>query len=89
MNVIDFPKNRQIEIKQINSKFDATVDILRYLVENGADYHIVIDREYAEKIFDKCKRKYTVITSNADKAMKLVLEDENFNIYAVQGDELD
>lgn len=89
MKVIEFPKNKQAKIKLVNSKFDTSVDILRYLVESGADYHIVIDREYAEKIFNKCKREYTVITSNVDKAMELVLYDENFNIYAVQGDELD
>ena len=89
MKVIQFPKNRNIEIKKNNDKFDTAVKFLKFLVDEGADYHIIVCENDAEKLFEGKTREYTVITSNAEKAKGLKFNDNNFTIYPISGDELD
>lgn len=88
MKVIEFPKNRQMGLKKRNKKLNVAIELLQYLVNGGADFHIVISKEQAEKLYDGDLRKYTVITSNLEEAKNLNISSNNYSIYPIEGDEL-
>lgn len=89
MKVIEFPKNREAEKIERNKKLEETIRLLSLLVDEGADYHIVIDRKAANEIFEGNLREYTVITTNLKKSNNLILTPRNYNIYPIKGNELD
>jgi hypothetical protein len=89
MKVIEFPKNRQVENIERNEKLEVAIKILKLLVDEGADYHIVIDRKAANELFEGALREYTVITSNLEKAEDIRLRFENYSIFPLKGNELD
>jgi hypothetical protein len=88
MKVIEFPKNRQVENIERNGKLEVAIKILKLLIDEGAGYHIVIDRKAANELFEGVLREYTVITSNLEKTKKFALNSRNYNIYPIEGNEL-
>lgn len=94
MKVIEFPKNKQVHDQVRNDKLDVAIEFLKYLVGEGAEYHIVINREDATKLFDVSKAKgelrdYLIMTSDFDSGKRLKLSKENSSVYVLTGDELD
>jgi hypothetical protein len=92
MKVIEFPKNRQVENIIRDEKLRTAVQILKFLVENDGEYHIVISRNDAEKLFDsKNLRSSTIITSNYEAIDRTALDymREYFSVYPIKGNDFD
>lgn len=91
MKVIEFSKNRYVENIKKSERLDVAIKFLEYLVDEGADFHIVINKEAALKLFednDGKLREYLIMTSNLEKARNIKI-DKNACVYVIEGDELD
>jgi len=90
MKVIEFPKNRNVENKLRDDKLEVAIKFLKYLVGEGADFHIIIDRNAALELFeDNAKLKdYLIMTTDFEKARHIKL-DTNYKIYKIEGNEFD
>jgi hypothetical protein len=89
MKIIEFPKNI-IENNKRDSKFKVAFKLLKTLVDNGADFHIVVDKKDSLLLFneeDFGSREYIILTSNLEKAKELSLENKNSCIFPIKGDE--
>lgn len=88
MKVIQFPKNKLKENKERLNKLEVAYKLLKCLVEDGADFHIVVTKESAETLynFPTGEYKYATITSDLEEAQKIRLNDNTF-FYPVKGDE--
>lgn len=93
MRVIEFPKNKHVENIRRREKYQVAIKLLEILVDEGAEYHIVIDKEDALKIFDANEklREYLIMTSDIEKAkiLRLLRLEENASIYQIDGNEFD
>ena len=96
--VIEFPKNREMEIKQMdeecnlrNKKLEVAKAMLEILTEEKADYHIIIKKEDVLKIFENNKgcNEYLMITSNFDTAKRIKIGSKNSSVYEIKSEELD
>lgn len=87
--VIEFPKNRHIEIIRRDEKLQVAIKVLEFLVDEGADFHIVINKEDSLKLFeDNGKlREFLIMTSDADKGQGLRIESKNSTVYEIDGNE--
>jgi hypothetical protein len=91
MRVIEFPKNRHVEKIKRNEKLQVAIKMLEYLVDEGADFHIIINKEDALKLFDDNGRfrEYLIITNDLDKGKRLKTDSKNSMVYEIDGNEFD
>jgi len=94
MKVIQFPKNRQVEHKIRNQKLDVAIRMLEYLVDIGADFHIVVDVEHGSELFTPKQEwrpdtQHVILSSNKEKVLKLNVNNLNSSYYCLEGNELD
>lgn len=88
--IIQFPKNRNVEVIQRKRKYKSAVYFLDYLTKMGADYHIVITKADACAFFDKDElTDYVVLSSNLDKSRDVDLFQFGISIYPIKGGEFD
>ena len=88
MKVVEFPKNKDTELKLLKDKLDSAQKMIDFITEHKEDFHIVINRSAAEELFemDKFKGDKVVITSNYQKA-KEIFKKDNYIFYKLTGDE--
>lgn len=83
--VIQFPKNRDTENKLLKDKLKVAYAVLKTLTDLGADFHIIIEKEYAEELFtEEMDRNHVIFTSNIEKAKELELR---MCIFPIKGNE--
>lgn len=88
MKVIEFPKNKDTELKLLKDKQDSAEKILDFITDLKEDFHIVLSRSAAEELFEmeKFKGDKVVITSNYQEAKEMFnIKDTIF--YKLTGDE--
>lgn len=88
MNVIQFPITKNMKEKYItNDKLRIAYKLLDFMNDSGIDFHIVVNRETAEKVFElEGIHGYNVIlTSNLEKAKNLGIKNPIY--YTISGDE--
>lgn len=90
MKVIEFPKNKDTELKLFKDKQDSAEKILDFITDLKEDFHIVLSRSAAEELFEmnKFKGDKVVITSNYQEA-KEMFNFKNTIFYKLTGDEFD
>lgn len=90
MKVIEFPKNKDTELKLLKDKQDSAEKILDFITDLKEDFHIVLSRSAAEELFEmnKFKGDKVVITSNYQEA-KEMFNFKNTIFYKLTGDEFD
>lgn len=88
MKVIEFPKNKDTELKLLKDKQDSAEKILDFITDLKNDFHIVLIRSAAEELFEmnKFKGDKIVITSNYQEAKK-IFKSKDFIFYKLTGDE--
>lgn len=89
MKVIEFPKNKDTELKLLKDKQDSAMDMINYLTDRKKDFHIVVSKSTAEELFemDKFRGDKVVITSNYEEAKRIFPELKNTIFYKLTGDE--
>ena len=88
MKVIEFPKNKDTELKLLKDKQDSAEKILDFITDLKEDFHIVLSRSAAEELFemDKFKGDKIVITSNYQEAEE-IFKSKDFIFYKLTGEE--
>jgi len=88
MKVIQFPKNKIKENRDRIDKLEVAYKVLKYLVEEGKEFHIVVTKESAEELFEipSSKYNYVTITSSLGEADNIKLHNNTF-FYPILGDE--
>lgn len=94
MKVIEFPKDK-IKEKLKNErigKLDAACKMLKYLIEEEADFHIVLKIETANKLFEVSEEEmkkydYIILTSNYEESKHIPIKRSC--VYRIKGDEFE
>jgi len=92
IKVIEFPKYKieeKVEKERLD-KLDVAYNMLKYLIEEGHDFHIVISADAVNELFETDKISsddYGILTSNIDKAEKIRIKSDNAIFYQIEGDE--
>lgn len=95
MKVIEFPKNRNVIEMERQNKLNVIQTILELIIQEGNDFHIVIDKKSALEIFEDSDNKlkdYFILTTNFEEAQKMKLKmthTRNSIIQKIIGNELD
>lgn len=89
MRVIEFPKNREIKQKTLKDKQKVAELLIDFLTDEECDFHIVISRKSAEKLFemDGYKGDKVILTSNHKEAKQILPELKKGIFYLLTGDE--
>jgi hypothetical protein len=85
-NVIEFPKKTKKKF-ETNDKLRIAYKLIEEMNKNGMDFHIVVEREVAEKVFELegITGNKAVMTSSLEKARDLKIKGAMY--YEIEGDE--
>lgn len=88
MKVIEFPKNKDTELKLLKDKQESAEKMINFFTDFKKDFHVVVSRSAAEELFemDKFKGNTVVITSNYEEA-KEIFTSKDIIFYKLTGDE--
>lgn len=93
--IISFPKNKQILEIERQRKLKVAFELLEWISQENADFHIVVDKNVGLNMFQNSPndlKDYIILTTNPDEARKMQLrltQMRNSEIYTIKGDELD
>ena len=89
--VIEFPKNKEMENDLKYEKLEIAIKMLKFLVDEGADFHIILNRKDTLKLFEYSNniRDYLILTSNLEIAKNLEINNKIPNLYELIGNEFD
>jgi hypothetical protein len=92
MKVIEFPKYKIEEKaeKEKIAKLDVAYKMLKYLIEEGHDFHVVISADAVNELFETdkvCEDDYGILTSNFDEAKRIRIKSDNTIFYKIEGNE--
>lgn len=95
IKVIQFPKNRQVVEIERQDKLEVIQKILKLIIEEGNDFHVLIDKKTALEIYEDPTnglKDYLILTTNFEEAQKMKLkmtQTRNSRIQKITGNELD
>lgn len=91
MKVIEFPKNRQVENQLRHKKLEVAMKLLEAIIDDGAEYHIVINREDTLKLFEYSSKigDYLIMTSDVETAKKIKIDNKKCCVFEIKGDEIE
>lgn len=85
-NVIKFPRNFKKKF-ETNDKLRIAYKLIEGMNENGMDFHVVVEREVAEIVFEVegVEGDKVIMTSNLEKAKDLKIKGAMY--FPIEGDE--
>jgi hypothetical protein len=89
--VIKFPKNELKENKDRLDKLEVAYKMLKRLIGEGHDFHILIATEATKELFATdglIKSDYGILTSNMEEAEEIRIKSDNAIFYPIKGDEI-
>lgn len=90
MKVIKFPQKKLEEkaFRERKDKLEVAYKMLSCFIEKGYDFHIIIDGEAADLMFNREKQfPYSILTSNLEQIKNANIYNKDTTYYPIKGDE--